>query len=412
MAELLRFFFLLLLFSLSALASDCDDMTTCNSCVNKRSWNPFASCRWCSLDRKCHTFGALLTNPCSTDMNIKDDEDCPSENDIYAEYETDLAYEQVFMSAVAYTDEPDTCMDKLKLSHDILDSDIEIISIIARSCDDWLFDYRECAVVIGLSNNRKSIYVSFRGSTATAQVLDQLVSILFEPKNSLGEGHVQEYFLEAYEKLSFCLTNHIEELKKLYPDFTVRFSGHSLGGALASIAAFKFIQEGKLSKDEVTLYTYGMPRVGDKLYAAEHDRRVDSSFRLVNYKDCVPHFPTCRVSCSIQGETGPYHHRTEVFYDTSSMLPESAYKVCHGNEDADCSHKYQGPVASIININNCFDSHVKYFGIPIGDFCDQQSGRRRKRSESSDIGYLLSNDYCEVLQRQGDQWAVVSTGQT
>ena len=39
-------------------------------------------------------------------------------------------------------------------------------------------------------------------------------------------------------------------------------TGHSLGGALASLASTLIIYEGETSKDDLMLYTFGQPRVG------------------------------------------------------------------------------------------------------------------------------------------------------
>ena len=44
--------------SLLVLASDCEDMYTCDGCVRKTSWSG-VNCRWCPLDRKCHAAGNM-----------------------------------------------------------------------------------------------------------------------------------------------------------------------------------------------------------------------------------------------------------------------------------------------------------------------------------------------------------------
>ncbi|XP_067939934.1 lipase ZK262.3-like [Watersipora subatra] len=341
-------------------------------------------------------------------MNVDYQSGCDNLQEISTDYKKELAYEQVFLAAAAYSDEPKVCVEKLKAGSSILPSDIDIVEVIARQCDDTIFEYKECAAIIGLSVSRKSIYVSFRGTTSISpQLILQSLSILFESKLAYGKGHVQKYFLTAYQKLS-CLEPRVMNLLEQYPDFTVHFSGHSLGGALASIAAFTFSQKGLLDRNSMKLYTYGMPRVGDKLYAADFREKVYESFRVVNYKDCVTHFPTCFISCRHEGATGPYHHHTEVFYDTSNMLSESFFRVCNGNEDDVCSHKYQGPIKTVANARFCTDYHTRYFDIPVGKHCDETMNKRRKRSDVSDMSHLLSSEYCSVLQKGNDGWFVFS----
>ena len=67
---------------------------------------------------------------------------------------------------------------------------------------------------------------------------------------------------------------------------TVWFGGHSLGGALATLAADRF-------GDTAGSCTIGSPRVGDRLFAAGFDARfADRVLRYVNDADIVTHVPT------------------------------------------------------------------------------------------------------------------------
>ena len=56
--------------------------------------------------------------------------------------------------------------------------------------------------------------------------------------------------------------------------------GHSLGGALASLAAMELAAAYPDSK--VTVYTYGAPRVGNPQFAAEYNDRVPDSWAIIN----------------------------------------------------------------------------------------------------------------------------------
>ena len=88
----------------------------------------------------------------------------------------------------------------------------------------------------------------------------------------------------------------------------------------------------------MSLHTYGMPRVGDKEYAANHDRLVNNSWRVVHYKDPVSHLPMCNILTGCGLTDGPYHHRTEVYYPSPDMTQNSEYIICKGNEDNNCSN--------------------------------------------------------------------------
>jgi pimeloyl-ACP methyl ester carboxylesterase len=78
------------------------------------------------------------------------------------------------------------------------------------------------------------------------------------------------------------LSRRLDELRK---SRTVWFSGHSLGAALATLAAARF-------PDTKGVVTLGSPRVGDGTFVAAFDRRFSGrSLRYVNDTDIVTHVP-------------------------------------------------------------------------------------------------------------------------
>lgn len=65
------------------------------------------------------------------------------------------------------------------------------------------------------------------------------------------------------------------------------FCGHSLGGALATIAAADFASSSPETR--VWCFTFGSPQVGDQLFVNRFNRSVAVSARFVNPFDVVPH---------------------------------------------------------------------------------------------------------------------------
>jgi len=65
-------------------------------------------------------------------------------------------------------------------------------------------------------------------------------------------------------------------------------TGHSKGGALATLAAMRLKSEGVATPSGV--YTYGSPRVGDTPFATAYDAAI-SQWRFENNNDLVPHLP-------------------------------------------------------------------------------------------------------------------------
>jgi triacylglycerol lipase len=62
-------------------------------------------------------------------------------------------------------------------------------------------------------------------------------------------------------------------------------TGHSLGGAMATLASVRLASEGYKVR---AVYTYGSPRVGDRLF---RDSYSLANYRFVNDNDLVPHLP-------------------------------------------------------------------------------------------------------------------------
>jgi predicted lipase len=94
----------------------------------------------------------------------------------------------------------------------------------------------------------------------------------------------------------------------------VIFTGHSLGGAIANLAAFDFANA--RHHRSFRLYTFGQPRVGDEKYANAVSTAISNHFRVVHKKDIVPHKPayfffSYRHAGSevwyLNGPTSPYH---------------------------------------------------------------------------------------------------------
>lgn len=346
------------------LSADCDELFDCESCTNHFSWNPGVRCRWCPLDRGCHAYASLV-NPCKTEQNMKTPFEC--ETKVYGHYNPRMAYKQALFSTAAYSADPQACLDEI-----FPGSGFEIVEILTADCDDFLFDYGECFAYTAVSFERKAILLAFRGTEEMVQLIDQILAVLAIPKTDFKTGgKVQKYFSNAFEKLNPCVSGSVDELVKRYPDFAVQITGHSLGGAIASLSSVALVFDKTVRENRMSLYTFGMPRVGDKEYAINHDRLVNNSWRVVHYKDPVSHLPLCNVVTGCDVTNGPYHHRTEVFYPSAYMTRYSSYAICAGNEDTHCSDGLISDDPCLTDINKCIDYHLHYFSIPIGSYCEQ-----------------------------------------
>ena len=79
----------------------------------------------------------------------------------------------------------------------------------------------------------------------------------------------------------------MEDLRSKY-NVDIMITGHSLGGALAVMAAAHI--QNKYNAVNV-LYTQGQPRVGNDDFAKFMTSFIPNTYRIVDYADQVPHVP-------------------------------------------------------------------------------------------------------------------------
>lgn len=77
------------------------------------------------------------------------------------------------------------------------------------------------------------------------------------------------------------------------------FTGHSLGGALATIGSLYY--KYKYPEITVSCITFGSPRVGSKQFVDIFNNKIDNSYRFVNDNDPVPCIPTAWRFMHVKG---------------------------------------------------------------------------------------------------------------
>jgi predicted lipase len=65
------------------------------------------------------------------------------------------------------------------------------------------------------------------------------------------------------------------------------FTGHSLGGAVAQLAALDVAHKMDLAPRQLTVYTFGCPRLGNHALAAEYEATVPDTWHVINGQDLV-----------------------------------------------------------------------------------------------------------------------------
>ncbi len=160
-----------------------------------------------------------------------------------------------------------------------------------------------------VATDSSKIYVAFRG---TESIVDFFTDILivktpfpptkrwfFKPKAHFG-------FVNSYEGVKKQLLDLISTLLLSKP-YEVYITGHSLGGALATLAAIDIRER---FRPHVCVYTFGSPKVGNRWFKWKFNRSVRNSFRVVHDDDIVAWLPPM----------GFHHVKTLVFIDSNGNI--------------------------------------------------------------------------------------------
>ncbi|KAJ7159632.1 Alpha/Beta hydrolase protein [Mycena filopes] len=223
---------------------------------------------------------------------------------------------------------------------------------------------------------RHEIVVAFRGTLSVEDVVTDIKLRVapYPAPPGHGDPHVHRGFLNGYNGVATKLEETVKNELTSHPTYTVVVTGHSLGGAYASLAAvaLKVHLSTTGINTNIKLYTFGQPRVGNKKFAdyAERLLRVENIFRVVHANDAVP---TVLIG-ALTKKLFPmphwhnhWHFGTEYWQSASpadgDQAPHSTVVKCSGREDKKCSGKW--------GLKKLLFIHTRYFGeqMAIGN-CD------------------------------------------
>lgn len=161
-----------------------------------------------------------------------------------------------------------------------------------KSCEFVQNDDTECFV----ASNADTIIVAFRGTAGVADWIGNLKFI--NTSASYGELHRGFYF--AFQAVKSNLEQLIRAASPSSRKLVI--TGHSLGGALATVAAAEW--QGVF--DVTSVHTFGQPRVGRPNFVANVQQHYGSKFfRMVNDDDIVTRVPPWYGHVGILRHFGP-----------------------------------------------------------------------------------------------------------
>eukprot|EP00457_Paulinella_chromatophora_P000951 gb/GEZN01000953.1/.p1 GENE.gb/GEZN01000953.1/~~gb/GEZN01000953.1/.p1 ORF type:complete len:1091 (+),score=89.84 gb/GEZN01000953.1/:144-3416(+) len=139
---------------------------------------------------------------------------------------------------------------------------------------------------LGLKPSTKELYVAFRGTSTIQDVLIDL--------HAFGiPGELRGRFHDGfYNRASVIPAEPFVSFLEEYDDYTIIFTGHSMGGPVATIKALMLMRDGRIQSQEgksrVLCVTFGAPWCCD-MTAAEDNKIYQANFcHYINQEDIVP----------------------------------------------------------------------------------------------------------------------------
>ncbi|KAI1480206.1 hypothetical protein K445DRAFT_319885 [Daldinia sp. EC12] len=197
---------------------------------------------------------------------------------------------------------------------------------------------------VASDDTNELIVASIRGSHSIRNWIADL-SFIPIPCHLADDCTMHVGFHTAWKEIEDELLDAITAAKEANPSYKIVFTGHSLGGAVATVAAGYAREQGY----ELDLYTYGSPRVGNQAFVDFVTAQPGGEYRVTHLDDPVPRLPPIAAD---------YRHTSPEYWlandgSNSTIYAASDIKVCDGFANTDCNGGTDG-----LDV----DAHLSYFG--------------------------------------------------
>ena len=268
-----------------------DDVSMCSLCTTQTSF--LGDCFWCSEDNSCHDFGSLdYPASCSVDGCVSHSTltdctgSCASES--VSGFDVPLAQCMLGISNASY------------YTGKSLTEAMQIIGITDyKTMTDTKLNTQGVVIAHPDAN---AITIAFRGTELTAAnekldvdcTFDTYQSKITTDQSSLtGSWEVADGFATAYTSLQDEMRSNINwALGLVGTSPKVYITGHSLGAAMATIAASDFMLSNMTSLvGDVEVMTFAAPRSGNPAFATGVGSLAPNWWSIQNFFDQIPHLP-------------------------------------------------------------------------------------------------------------------------
>ena len=314
---------------------------------------------------------------------------CPSlqadypKNDV--SFNTGVAFHMLRASSASYC--PDTALDKMKCG-EICD-DLDGYTFV-RQYNLKTLDGDDLSFSTFVNPSEKIFLTAFRGTQGVYQLIHEIKQStaitydLYPIDNAVAGDYFYSRYIN-YLRMAFQIST--KNAKAMYPDYEYYITGHSLGGAFATLAALDASLGGLVSSENLHLFTFGSPRVGDFNLAKAVVDNVNEMYRITHDRDIVPHLPPCTLGLDLECQSDPdhadengahywhaWHVWPEIFYIGNT---NADFKLCYDGEDPYCADQFT-------DVGDSVADHLMYLGLSTG--CTSPTDSEEKEEEDSGAG--------------------------
>ncbi|OJD40793.1 lipase class 3 [Diplodia corticola] len=166
--------------------------------------------------------------------------------------------------------------------------------LVDAATTDTVIEFEDSVVTdttgfVATDSTNSQIVVSFRGSRS---IQNWIANFDFATTaTTICDGcPAHSGFWNSWSEARSYVVDAIETAKAANPSYQIVATGHSLGGAVATLAAADLRNSGY----DVALYTYGAPRIGPAALS-DYITAQGNNYRVTHLNDPVPRLPTLNM---------------------------------------------------------------------------------------------------------------------
>ncbi|KIW34176.1 uncharacterized protein PV07_00971 [Cladophialophora immunda] len=150
---------------------------------------------------------------------------------------------------------------------------------------------------VAVDHTNQMIVMSFRGTTSFGNILAD-INLVMVPWDVCDLCTAHSGFLDSWQTVKPQIQGVLASAKASYPSYKIIATGHSLGGAVATLAAADLRGSGY----SIALYTYGSPMVGNYFLATFITNQSGGNYRVTHAQDLVPKLPGYPIFAHVSPE--------------------------------------------------------------------------------------------------------------